>query len=170
MRISWTTLARLILLAAVAGCLVPAGAADAKPDKKKSQAAMQRAQKAEESGQREAAIAAYGEALQADPGNVEAWRARGRAYQADGNGQLALADFEKAIELQPGGGENYLARAEYYAATGQAGARHPRLQPGAESQAGAQRRLRRTRQGVHGGPPLRSGRAGFHAGHPAARR
>src|SRR3954454_16814293 len=119
MRIPCKKLAGLFLLLAMAGGVFPAAAADAKPDKKKSQAAMQRARKAEESGQREAAISAYGEALQADPGNVDAWRARGRAYLATGNARLAEADFDKAVEVQPGSGENYLARAEYFSAIGQ---------------------------------------------------
>ena len=54
--------------------LLPARAADTKPDKKKSQAALQRGKKADEAGKRDDAIAAYTEAVQADASNVEAWR------------------------------------------------------------------------------------------------
>src|SRR5450432_4813465 len=77
--------ARVALLLAVAGWLLPAGGADTKPDKKKSQAALQRGRKADEAGQRNEAITAYSEAILADGSNVEAWRARGRDYQAAGD-------------------------------------------------------------------------------------
>ena len=48
MRTLASQLARLALLLAVTGWLVPAGGADVKPDKKKSQAALQRGKKADE--------------------------------------------------------------------------------------------------------------------------
>src|SRR5664280_3163674 len=105
MRISASQLARPILFMARAGWLLPAGAADTKPDKKKSLAALQRGKKADSAGQRNEAIAAYSEAIQADASNVEAWRARGRDYQAANDRQKAQADFDKAIETQPGGAE-----------------------------------------------------------------
>src|SRR5674476_1306936 len=110
MRTSVSQLLRLALLLAVMGWLLPAGGADAKPDKKKSQAALERGKKADDAGQRTEAIAAYTEAIQADGSNVDAWRARGRDYQAAGDLQKAQADFDQAIETQPGGAENYLAR------------------------------------------------------------
>src|ERR1017187_2143358 len=100
MRTSASQLARLALLLAVAGCLLPAGGADAKPDKKKSLAAMQRGRKADQAGQRDAAIAAWSEAIMADGSSAEAWRARGRDYQAVDDRQKALADFDQAIELR----------------------------------------------------------------------
>ena len=120
MRTSASQLTRLALVLAVAGWLLPAPGADTKPDKKKSQAALQRGKKADEAGKRDDAIAAYTEAVQADPSNVEAWRARGSDYQLARDYQKAQADFDKAIEIQPSGAENYLARADYFAAIGQA--------------------------------------------------
>src|ERR1035437_7316714 len=93
---SASQLARLTLFLAVAGWLLPAGAEDTKPDKKKSQAALQRGRKADDAGQRNEAIAAYSEAIQADGSNVEAWRARGRDYQAGDDRQTADADLDKA--------------------------------------------------------------------------
>ena len=89
---------------ALVGLLLPAQGADQKPDKKKSQAALLRGKKADEGGQRVDALAAYAEALQADPTNADAYRLRGKDYQAEGEAAKALADFDKAIELQPGGG------------------------------------------------------------------
>ena len=121
--------------------MLPARGADAKPDKKKSQAALQRGKKADEAGKRDEAIAAYTEAIQADASNVEAWRARGRDYQAAGDNQKAQADFDKAIETQPRGAENYLARAGYFRGNRTGGTRHPRLHPGDQSEAGAHGRV-----------------------------
>src|SRR5664279_1139807 len=120
MRISASQLVKLALFLAVAGWLLPAGAAEAKPDKKKSLAALERGKKADGAGQRNEAIAAYSEAIQADGSNVEAWRARGRDYQAADDRQKAEADFDKAIETQPGGAENYRARGEFFSAIGEA--------------------------------------------------
>src|ERR1017187_1340436 len=116
MRTSAFQLARLALLLAVAGWLVPAGGADAKPDKKKWQVAMQRGRNADNAGQRDQAIAAFSEAIKADGSSAEAWRARGRDYQAVGNRWMAQEDFEEAIEVQPGDAENYLARGDFFAA------------------------------------------------------
>src|ERR1019366_9108073 len=99
MRTSASQLARLALLLAVAGCLLSAGGAGAKPDKKKSLAAMKRGRKADQAGE-----------------SAEAWRARGRDYQAVDDRQKALADFDQAIELKPGDPENYLARGDFFAA------------------------------------------------------
>src|ERR1035438_10811917 len=96
MRTSASQLARLALFLAVAGWLLPAGAADTRPDKKKSLAALQRGKKADDTGQRNEAIAAYSEAIQADASNVEAWRGRGRGYQGAGDRPKGQADFDKA--------------------------------------------------------------------------
>jgi len=111
--------ARLAVFLAVVAGLFPAGAADTKPDKKRSLAAMQRGKKADDAGQRNEAIAAYSEAIQADASNAEAWRARGRDYLAADDRPKAQADFDKAIEIQPGGAENYLARGEFFSAIGE---------------------------------------------------
>src|ERR1035438_909834 len=116
MRTSASQPARLALLLAVAGWLFPAGGADAKPDKKKWQAAMQRGRQADQAGQRDQAIAAFSEAIQADGSSAEAGRARGRDSQAVDDRQKALADFNQAIEVQPGDAENYLARGDFFAA------------------------------------------------------
>src|ERR1039457_5182532 len=95
MRTSASQLARLALFLAVAGWLLPAGAADTRPDKKKSLAALQRGKKADDTGQRNEAIAAYSEAIQADASNVEAWRARGihfGAFQIQVDRQAVIVD------------------------------------------------------------------------------
>ena len=52
--------------------------ADPKPDRKKSDAALLRGQKAADAGRGAEAIAAFTEAVQADPGNPAALRARGK--------------------------------------------------------------------------------------------
>ena len=87
-----------IVLALSAALLHPAHAADAKADKKKSQAAYQQGVLADKAGQRADAIAAYSAAIAADASNGDAWRARGKDYLAAGDKAKALADFEKAIE------------------------------------------------------------------------
>src|ERR1039457_6308360 len=120
MRTSASRLVQLALLLAVAGWLLPARGADAKPDKKRSQAALLLGKKADDAGQRDEAIKAYSEAIQADGSNVEAWRARGRDHLAADDRVKAQADFDKAIETQPGGAENYLARGEFFSAIGEA--------------------------------------------------
>src|SRR5438477_9874176 len=84
---------RILLALALAGLFAPAHGADVKPDKKKSQAAYQRGQRADEAGKREEAIAAYTEAIQADAANAAAWRARGQDYMAAGELQKAAADL-----------------------------------------------------------------------------
>ena len=81
----------------VVGLLAGAYAADVKPDKKKSQAAFARGQKADEAGRRDEAIAAYTEAIGADGSNVAALRARGKDYLAAGDSGKAGADFEAAV-------------------------------------------------------------------------
>ena len=59
----------------LAALLHPAHAADAKADKKKSQAAYQQGILADGAGQRADAIAAYSAAIAADAANGDAWRA-----------------------------------------------------------------------------------------------
>jgi len=66
MRIFGCCFARIVLAITVASALFIAPAADVKPDKKKSQAALQRGKKADDAGKRDEAIAAYTEAIQAD--------------------------------------------------------------------------------------------------------
>ena len=121
MRTSASQLTRLALVLAVAGWLLPAPGADTKPDKKKSQAALQRGKKADEAGKRDDAIAAYTEAVQADPSNVEAWRARGSDYQAC----AAITRRHRPISIKrskfnrPARKTTWRA-ADYFAAIGQA--------------------------------------------------
>src|SRR4249920_710522 len=95
----WIKFASLLTMAALA---MPALAADTKPDKKKSQAAYQRGKKADEAGQRDEAIAAYTEAVQADPANLDALRARAKDYTAAGDNKKAVADLDAVIEQAPG--------------------------------------------------------------------
>ena len=78
MRTSRFQLAKIAVSFALAGMLISAYGGDTKPDKKKSQAAWQRGKKADDAGQRAEAIAAYSDALAADPSNAEALRARGK--------------------------------------------------------------------------------------------
>ena len=61
---------RILLPLAVWGMLAPVNAADAKPDRKKSQAAYQRGVKADAAGRPEEAMAAYAEAIEADGANA----------------------------------------------------------------------------------------------------
>ena len=67
-------------------------AADAKVDKKKSQAAYERGLADDKQGQRADAIAAYSEALQLDPSSAAAYRARAGDYSAQGERDKASAD------------------------------------------------------------------------------
>src|ERR1035441_4935159 len=120
MRISASQLVKLALFLAVAGWLLPAGAAEAKPDKKKSLAALERGKKADGAGQRNEAIAAYSEAIQADGSNVEAWRARGRDYLARGYFFAAIGEAERAIHDYSLAINLNLERTEVYTARGKA--------------------------------------------------
>src|SRR5262245_15078028 len=100
---------RILVTLGILGVLVPLNAADPKPDKKKSQAAMLRAQKAAEAGRRDDALAAYAEAIQADPSNTAAMRARGKLHLAAGDREKALADLDEVIQAQPGEALSYSA-------------------------------------------------------------
>ena len=107
-------LARITTTISIAVLLPPVNAADAKADKKRSEGALQRGNKAEAAGKPDDAIAAYTEAIQADRSNAAALRARGRAYFTAGERLKSLADLEEAIKLQPGDPLSYAERAEYY--------------------------------------------------------
>src|SRR5436190_23629729 len=102
MRILASRLVR-IALATFLTCAVFSAIAADKPDKKKSQAALLRGKQADEGGHRDQAIAAYTEATQADPTNIDAMRARAKAYQAAGHMPQAQAGHDHPIELEPGG-------------------------------------------------------------------
>ena len=70
----WTSaprFARIAFTLALAGMLIPADGADVKPDKKKSQAAYQRGQKADEASLRDQALADLEQAAKLDPNNAE---------------------------------------------------------------------------------------------------
>ena len=112
-------LARVLISIAVAGLLLPAHGEEAKADRKKSQAAYQRAVRAEEAGRRDEALAAYTEAVQTDPSNGAAWRGRAKAYLAAGLRDKAGADLDEAIKIQPGDAQSYAARGEFFSATNQ---------------------------------------------------
>src|SRR5262249_13219411 len=112
-------IAYLALAVVLGGGTVIAIAADAKPDKKKSQAAFLRGKKADEAGRRDEAIAAYTEAIQADSTNGDALRSRAKDYQAAGELPKAQADLDKAVELAPASGDAYLARGMFFASTNQ---------------------------------------------------
>src|SRR5215469_13560144 len=101
--------ARLVLLLTIPALVF---GADARADRKKSQTALERGKLADEAGQREAAIASYTEALEADVTNVAAVRARAQDYAAAGDRAKALADFQRAIQLQPSDASLYAARAD----------------------------------------------------------
>src|SRR5438270_12171025 len=110
MQIFGCCFARIVPAIAVAGALFIASAADVKPDKKKSQAALQRGKKADDAGKRDEAIAAYTEAVQADPANLDALRARARDYSAAADTKKALADLDQVVELDAGSADGYFAR------------------------------------------------------------
>src|SRR3954467_3827342 len=106
----WNCVSRSVATLLIFLCPLAFAADDAKPDKRKSQAALQRGLKAEQAGKREEAMAAFTEAVQADGSNVDALRARARAYQAAGDSTRAQADLDKAVETAPGNSEIYAAR------------------------------------------------------------
>src|SRR5580658_2803798 len=99
-------LVRVHVIVALTALLLPSYAADAKADKKKSQAAYQQGVLADKAGQRTEAIADYSAAVEADPSNGDALRARANDYLAAGDRAKALEDFEKAINVQPSAGDN----------------------------------------------------------------
>ena len=53
-----------------------------RPDRRKSLAAVQRAQRLEASGRAEEALEACSEAIRLDPGNAQAWGGRGKLHLA----------------------------------------------------------------------------------------
>src|SRR4051812_45196615 len=83
---------------AVSGLLFPLSGADPKPDRKKSAVAYERGRRADQAGKRSDALAAYSEALEADPSNTAAMRARGRDYLLAGETAKAAADLERAVK------------------------------------------------------------------------
>src|SRR4051812_36613480 len=105
-----TMMAKFALSFVVAGMLVTAQGADAKPDKKKSQAALQRGKKAEAEGRGADANAAFTEAIAGDWSNAGAVRARGKDFLAAGDREKAQADFDRSVDLQPGSADGYVAR------------------------------------------------------------
>src|SRR5579871_6070694 len=114
MRIAGRRGAQIILsIVIIAGCC-QASDATARKDPKKSQAAVKRGRRLDQSGQRADAIAAYTEAVEADAGNAEAWRARGSDYLAVGEREKALADLNHALQIHPGDGLSYTARGDAY--------------------------------------------------------
>src|SRR5690242_21916738 len=107
---------RIVISMALSSALLSVSASEAKPDKRKSQALYQRGVRADETGKRDEAIAAYSEALKADQGNFAAWRARGKDYLAAGDLVNALGDLEMAVQLQPGDAGSYAALGDYFLA------------------------------------------------------
>ena len=76
---------RSFVCLALSALLLPAYPAPQKADKKKSQADYQQALLSDKAGHREEAIAAYSSAIEADPSNGDAWRARAEDYLAAGD-------------------------------------------------------------------------------------
>src|ERR1035438_4406960 len=111
--------ARIVLPIVISGLFFQLAGADGKPDKKKSQAAYQLGERADQDGRRNAAIAAYTEAIEADGGNAAALRARGKDYSAAGNQDKAGADFDAAVKVQPGDPQCYFARGQFFSDTAQ---------------------------------------------------
>ena len=85
---------RIVVTLAVAGLLLTVSGADVKPDRKKSRTAYQTGLRADEAGNRDEAIAAYTEAIQADISNGAAWRNRGNDYLAVGDKAKAGVDLD----------------------------------------------------------------------------
>src|SRR4051812_40701033 len=94
-------LSRIVITLGISSLLLPINAASSATDPKKSQLAFQRGQRADQAGKREDAMAAYAEAVDADPSNSAAWRARGRDYMVAGDLEKAIADFEESVKQQP---------------------------------------------------------------------
>ncbi|MGO9232196.1 MAG: tetratricopeptide repeat protein [Bryobacteraceae bacterium] len=114
-----TCLAHWSLALAILGGAFPALHSEGKSDKRKSHAAYELGQRADEAGHREEAIGDYSEALAADAGNAAALRARGLDYLAAGDNEKAQTDLEEAVRLQPAEPLGYWARADYFAAIGE---------------------------------------------------
>src|SRR5438445_7840304 len=107
----WKSAIRIIVTVGLSGLLLSVNGDD-KADKKKAQAAWQRGQRADKSGKRDDAIAAYTEALTADPFNTPTLRARAKDYLDAQEREKAMTDIAEAIRIQPGDPQNYAARAD----------------------------------------------------------
>lgn len=69
-------------------------------------------------GRYEEAVAAFDQAIAADPGNVEAWRNRGLSLALLGRIEESEASFARALALGPGSIETYYYQAISRNATG----------------------------------------------------
>jgi tetratricopeptide (TPR) repeat protein len=57
-------------------------------------------------------------AIEKNPSDIEAYRARGRAWEEKGDYDGAIADCNKAIEIDPGGAKPYYFRCNLYSKKG----------------------------------------------------
>jgi tetratricopeptide (TPR) repeat protein len=69
-------------------------------------------------GRYEEAVAAFDQAIAADPRNVDAWRNRGLSLAVLGKAEESEASFARALELSPGDIETYYYQAISRNATG----------------------------------------------------
>ncbi len=74
--------------------------------------------KARNSGNKQAAIASYTQAVTSDPACKKAYLARGQLYNELGQPKAAFNDFWKAIELDPSDSYAYDERAKIYRSFG----------------------------------------------------
>lgn len=65
-------------------------------------------------GQWQAAVEAYTQAIDLQPGLAYGYSWRGQAHAANKNHEAAISDFNRAIELQPQYGDNYFRRGQSY--------------------------------------------------------
>src|SRR4051812_31832917 len=110
----WTGMlvARRLGVVCLAGALLCLYAAD----RKKSQAAIQRAESARTDAD---ALAAYDEAVAADPTNPAALSGRAKVRFRLGNRDQALADLDEAVKLQPADPQVRAVRGDFFRETGQ---------------------------------------------------
>jgi len=105
-----------VVLVGAGGETRPSDGGEGEPDVAAAEVAAGRAAKAR--GDAEAALAAYGRAVAADPASVDArWR-RGAARLAAGDAPDALADLDWAVEQAPERAAVWLDRARAHAAAG----------------------------------------------------
>src|SRR6185436_3349445 len=85
---------------------------DTKDDEMRGEALIQRGVLYEQTGNREAAIKDYTEAIKLDPTSAVAFFNRGNAYDQLGDYDRAIADYTEAIKLDPNDPDVYNNRGQ----------------------------------------------------------
>jgi tetratricopeptide (TPR) repeat protein len=99
-----------VLLAGLGGC----GTQGPKSSPSPAKDMLKRGDEHLKNGKKDKAIAAYGEAIKADPNAKDAYRKRAMLLNETGKPKEALKDYSKAIELDPNDSYSYEQRSLIY--------------------------------------------------------